>query len=95
MVINRVGPLSCAKIAGLLYLVIGLIVGAFVSLFALAGSMASEQAGARGLGALFGVGAIVFIPLFYGCIGFIGSLIAAWIYNVAAGIVGGVELDVR
>lgn len=108
MVINRVGPLSCAKITGTLYAILGLIIGACISLFAMAGSMASwlslfamtdsmpsERAGGAMSGALIGVGAIIVLPLFYGAMGFIAMLIGAWLYNVAAGIVGGVEIDVR
>ena len=95
MVINRVGPVSCAKITGTLYAILGLIVGAFLSLFALAGGMASDRAGGAMFGAVMGVGAIIILPIFYGCLGFIATLIGAWLYNVAAGIVGGVEIDVR
>lgn len=95
MVINRVGPLSCAKIAGTLYAILGLIIGACFSLFALAGGMASERTGGAMFGALMGVGAIVALPIFYGVFGFIATLVMGWLYNVAAGIVGGVEIDVR
>jgi hypothetical protein len=46
-------------------------------------------------GALFGVGSIVFFPIFYGCIGFVSTLIMAALFNVAAGVVGGVEVEAR
>jgi hypothetical protein len=46
-------------------------------------------------GALFGVGAIILLPICYGILGFIGTLIMAWLFNIAAGIVGGVEVDAR
>jgi hypothetical protein len=95
MVINRVGPLSCAKIAGALYAAIGLIIGAFVSLAAMAGAFGSEDMGGGMMSALFGVGAIVLLPIFYGCMGFIGAAISAWLYNLIAGAVGGVEVDIR
>jgi hypothetical protein len=95
MVINRIGPVSCAKITGTLYAILGLIFGAFISLFSLAGGMASDRAGGAMFGAVMGVGAIVMLPIFYGLMGFIATLIGAWLYNVAAGIVGGVEIDVR
>src|SRR5438552_2944500 len=85
MVINRVGPVSFAKITGTLYAILGLVIGAFISLFVLAGGMASNRA----------VGAIVMLPLVYGLCGFVATLVGAWLYNVAAGIVGGVEIDVR
>ena len=97
MVINRVGPVSCAKITGILYALMGLIIGAFFSLFAVAGGMmaSSDRSGAGAMGALVGVGAVIVFPILYGCMGFIATLIGAWLYNVAAGMVGGVEIDVR
>lgn len=45
------------------------------------------------MGALFGVGAVVFLPIFYAIIGFLGGLIGAGLYNALAGIVGGVEAE--
>jgi hypothetical protein len=44
---------------------------------------------------MVGVGAIIVLPIFYGGLGFVGTLIAAWLYNVIAGVVGGIELDVQ
>ena len=92
MVINRIAPFSLAKISGTLYAALGLIFGALFSLVAMAGFAAGN--GNSMFGALFGVGAIILFPIFYGCIGFVASLIGAWLYNVLAGMVGGVELDV-
>ena len=46
-------------------------------------------------GALFGVGAIILLPIFYGFFGFVGTLIMAALFNVAAGMVGGIEVDAR
>ena len=94
MVINRVTPFSLAKISGTLYAILGLVFGALFSLIAMAGAMAGGGENGSMFGALFGVGAIIMFPIFYGCIGFVGSLIIAWLYNVLAGMVGGVELDV-
>ena len=95
MVIKRVGPRSCAKIAGVLYAALGAIVDVVVALFSLSGAFASDSFGGAGLGAVVGVGAIVIAPVFYGCLGFVFALIAAGLYNIAAGFVGGVELDVQ
>jgi hypothetical protein len=95
MVITRVAPLSIAKIAGLLYLILGLIFGAIVSLLALAGGMASGEEEGAFFGALFGVGAVVMLPIVYACLGFVMTLIMAALFNVAAGITGGVEIDAR
>ena len=97
MTITRVGPLSVAKIAGILYAVIGLIIGAFFSLFSWVGGLAAmaNNDGAGGFAAIFGIGAIILAPIFYGCLGFVMTLIMAALFNVAAGIVGGVEVEAR
>ena len=95
MIIKRIGPLSCAKLSGLLYAVIGLLIGGVFSMAAMAGAFASETAGAAGIGAIMGVGAVIVFPILYGLMGFVGTLIGAWLYNVAAGVVGGVEVDIQ
>jgi hypothetical protein len=96
MVIRRVGPLSCAKIAGTLYAVIGLILGGIFSLIAMAGGFAAaDREGAPFFAAMIGTGSIIIFPIIYGCMGFIGSLIVAAIYNVLASAVGGVEVDLQ
>jgi hypothetical protein len=95
MVIRRVGPLSCAKIMGTLNAVIGLIFGAIISLIAIAGGFAANQDGAGMIGAMIGTGSIIILPIVYGCMGFITTLIAAALYNVLAGAVGGVEVDLQ
>ena len=99
MVITRVNPLSVAKVAAVLYAGIGLIAGA---LFSLVGAgMSAALAGAQGLeglgplGAMFGVGAIVIMPIVYAVMGFIGSFIFALIFNFAAGLTGGIEVETK
>ena len=95
MIIKRVGPLSFAKLSAVLYAVMGLVVGGVFSLVGLAGGFASEATGAAGVGAIVGVAAIVVFPIFYGLMGFVLTLFAAWLYNFAADFVGGVEIDVQ
>ena len=91
MTVRRIGVLSVAKVMGILYAGLGLLVGSVFTLFALLGSaigMASGEEGAI-FGLIFGVGAIILMPLFYGTIGFIVGLVASALYNLAAGMVGG------
>ena len=97
MVIRRISPLSCAKVSGILYAGIGLLIGALFSVISLviggmAEQMDSEHAGM--FGALFGVAAIVILPICYGILGFVGGAITAWLYNIVAGIAGGLEIEV-
>jgi hypothetical protein len=95
MVIRRVSPVSCAKVAGILYALLGLIIGAMISLVALAGGFSSGQREGAIFGTLFGVGAIIAAPIFYGVLGFVFALISAGLYNMAAGWVGGIEIDAQ
>jgi hypothetical protein len=95
MVIKRIAPVSIAKVAGVLYALLGVLLGGIFSLVAMAGGAASRTAGGAGFGAVIGVGAIVFFPILYGCVAFVFALIGAWLYNVAGGWVGGVEIDLE
>jgi hypothetical protein len=95
MIIKRVGPLSFARLSGALYAFIGLIIGGIFSMIAMAGGFASDTSGMPGVAAVVGVAAIVVFPILYGLMGFVATLIGAWLYNIVAGIVGGIELDVQ
>jgi hypothetical protein len=44
---------------------------------------------------MFGVGAIVFLPVIYGVMGFITGALGAAIYNLFSGMIGGVELELE
>ena len=96
MVLKRIGVLSAAKIAGVLYGTVGLLVGlgiaAVVSLFPLASANSDMPSW---LAPMFGVGAIVLGPIVYGVLGSIGGAVGAVIYNIFAGMVGGLELQLE
>jgi hypothetical protein len=40
-----------------------------------------------------GAGAIILMPIMYGIMGFIGGIISAALYNLLAGIIGGIEMN--
>jgi hypothetical protein len=86
-----VGALSCAKVTGLLYLILGLIFGACLSLVSLLGFAGGTYSPLQGI--FMGVGAIVMLPIFYGVLGFLGTLLMAALFNFAAGITGGIDVD--
>ena len=97
MVLKNVGVFSAAKIGGLLYGLIGLLFGFLFSLFSIVGAafgiMQGEESAIFGL--LFGIGAIVFLPIFYGGMGFVFAALTAWLYNLISGLVGGLELEIE
>jgi ABC-type lipoprotein release transport system permease subunit len=97
MVIRQIGVGSLAKMMGALYGLMGLIFGCILAVIALVGAgfipeSAEEPAW---LGTLFGVGAVVFLPVFYGVLGFVFGALTAWLYNVVAGMVGGVTIETQ
>src|SRR3569833_1732341 len=99
MIIRRVGPLSCAKIAGIIYAVLGLVLGAAVSMFAMIGAALSstqrpETALTPILGVVFGVGAIVILPQNNKENSKQTKQKGAWLYNLIAAKLGGIEIDV-
>jgi hypothetical protein len=99
MTIKKVGPVSCAKIAGVIYSALGFLVGALVSIFAVLRVALGSQRGVTEnamspiASAVMGVGAIVILPILYGAIGFLFALIGAWLYNLIASRMGGIEID--
>jgi len=93
MVLKSIGVMSAAKVVGVLYAVMGLLMGlVFGTLFSLIPAMSADADMPRWLAPMFGFGAIVFMPIVYGVMGFVGGAIAALIYNGLAGVIGGLEL---
>ena len=103
MTIRRFGVFSVAKVQGLLMFVFGLIIGVIYGLFFMLFGAAMSAMAPRGEGQLAGgvssvvIGLIMMIaiPIFYGILGFIFGAIGALVYNVAAGVVGGVQFDIE
>ena len=101
MVIRRVGVMSMAKLMGVLYGGLGLLIGAAFALISIVGGGAmlagGGEEGALGGGMMMGMGVamIVIAPVFYGLTGFLAGALTGWLYNLAAGWVGGIEVDIQ
>ncbi len=104
-VLKKIGVMSLAKMMAVLYAAIGFIVGIFFALFAslfmalsvmpVGGSAAGGNALMPGAFAGLGVLAIILFPVGYAIMGFIGGAITAWLYNVIAGHVGGISIELE
>ena len=94
MVLKSIGVMSAAKIVAVMYVVMGLIAGLFFGAIFSMIPMPSEGPDAvpSWLAPMFGLGAIVIMPIFYGVMGFCIGAIGALVYNGLAGVIGGVEL---
>jgi len=89
--IHRLGVLSVAKIMGAVYGTIALIFVPFFLLVALAGMASGEKAAA--FGGLFVIFLAILIPVFYAVAGFIFGALGAWVYNLLACRIGGIEME--
>ena len=97
MVIRRFGVWSVAKLYGALLAAMGLLIGAIVALASMiggaSGAFGDAQASAGPMAMMFGVGAIIFLPIFYGVLGVVMGAITAGLYNLVAGLIGGIEVE--
>lgn len=85
--IRRFDPVQVAKVMGVLYGLIGLIIAPFLLLVSF---LAPPETGR-----VFGVGFAIAIPLVYGAMGALAMLIAAALYNLVAGWVGGIDVELE
>lgn len=99
--IRKLGVLSVGKIYAVMMLVMSLLISIPYGLVIMLFGAAALGSGARD-GMLAGGGAIVMgilvmigLPIFYSIIGFIAGVIGAFIYNLFAGMVGGIEIEVE
>ena len=97
MELKEIGPVSCAKVLGIFYGGIGLIAGAIIGFFAVAGAALGHgnNYGNPFLGSLFGMGAIVFLPVMYGVLGALAGLLFSALYNLIARWVGGIQVTLQ
>jgi hypothetical protein len=82
--IVRIAPHQAGKVLGIMYFLISLLIVPFMLIGALFGS---EKAG-------MAIVAIA-LPFVYGVLGYLFSALAAAIYNLIAGFVGGLEITVE
>lgn len=95
MVIKRVGVWSVAKMYGALSGAMGLLFGIILGFASMVGVGLAEGETSPFMGVLFGAGAIVALPLFYGVMGVVVGAVGALIYNAVAAVVGGITIDVE
>jgi hypothetical protein len=83
--VRRFGVGQTAKVAGVLYALMGLVA---VPIFLVATLVAPSEAEVG-----LGIGFALLLPLLYGLLGFVFTAIGCIIYNLVAGWVGGIEVD--
>ncbi len=92
--IRRFGIMKTATVAAIMYVI---VIAIFFVPATLIFSIAGTSSGAENIGA--GIGALVvagiLAALLYGLLGFIFTAVACAVYNLAAGWVGGIEVQVE
>ncbi len=91
--LRSVGVLSCAKIMGAIYGALGLLFLPFL----LIGGFASLMFG-KGSEKMSGIAMLaiaILAPILYGAMGFVMGAFTAWIYNLFAGWIGGIRLELK
>lgn len=86
--IDRIDPVSAAKITSVMYTFLGLLFSPLILISALMND------GFGGMGFVMGVAFVLFMILVYGVMGFLGAALMSWLYNVVAPRIGGVEIEV-
>jgi hypothetical protein len=95
MVVKRFGVGSVAKIYGAISAAVGLLAGCLIALGSVMSLGVADRSEVGYLAPMFGIGAVVFLPVFYGLMGVVAGAFGAVLYNVFAGMVGGVEIEVE
>jgi len=90
LVLKRIGVLSLAKIYAVLMGVVGFVIGV---VYTIMGSVLSAVTQQPGIGIGMGVLGIIVMPVLYAVLGFISGAVGAWVYNLVAGWIGGLELE--
>jgi hypothetical protein len=97
--IKHLDIVSVMKVCFVVYGIIGLVAGLIVLLVTLASSSLIGYGEGWGPGRLsglvragFGVIMVPLIAVMYGCIGAVGGLIVAAVYNVICRIIGGIKV---
>jgi hypothetical protein len=97
--LRRIGIISAANVAAVLYALVILFFTVIVAILALfAGPNIRQVQGAPDIGAAGAVGVLIaglIFALFYAVFGWIFTAIAVWLYNVVAGITGGVQMHLE
>ncbi|MCY7344644.1 MAG: hypothetical protein LH614_00330 [Pyrinomonadaceae bacterium] len=99
--IKKLGILSVAKMYAAIFLVISLLIsipyGLIIMVFGAAMMGTGQRAGlAAGGGSIIaGLAVMIILPIVYSAMGFVGGAIGALLYNLFAGFVGGIEIEVE
>jgi hypothetical protein len=85
--LTRIAPWQAGKVFAIIYFVLSFFVVIPLALF-------SATVPSNAPGPHFGIGFVIVLPFMYALGGLIFVPLGCWIYNLAAKLVGGLEIDV-
>jgi Transmembrane domain of unknown function (DUF3566) len=85
--LTRIAPWQAGKVFAIIYFVLSFFVVVPLALF-------SAMVPSNAPGPHFGIGFVIVLPFMYALGGLIFVPLACWIYNLAAKLVGGLEITV-
>lgn len=98
LTLRRIDPIQAGKMLAALYGLMSLLFLPFMLAFMALGSFAARQQGAAASPPLplmfgMGIGFVIFLPVIYAVMGFVGGVVGAWVYNLLARWIGGFALE--
>ena len=90
-ILRSVGVLSFAKMAGAVYGALGLLFAPIFLLVGLIGAFAGPRQSP--FGPVFSVFFAILMPVLYAVMGFVMGAVGAFVYNLVAKWIGGVEVE--
>ncbi len=95
MVVKKIGVLSCAKIQAVVLAILGLIIGVLYGIIGFFIALAAPHEFGSNFPAVIFVLMPIIMPIFYGILGFISGAIGAFVYNIVAKWIGGLEVEIE
>jgi len=89
--LTNVSPLKLGITLAVIYGIMSLVVLVPVFLIMSLAGAASARPGAQALPVIFTGAFVIFLPIMYAVVGFLGGVIAAFVYNIVAKWTGGIE----
>lgn len=93
--LTRIAPLQLGKVVAAIYALFTILFAPIILLFGLLAAFSPEAPASPAIVIIGTLLAALFVPVFYGAMGFIFGAIGALIYNLIATWVGGIEIEVE
>jgi len=96
--LTRIGPVKFGVILGILYGLMSLLIIPFFLIFAIVAAIAphtGNDSAAQRFGVAGAIAMCIFLPIMYAAMGCLMGMLMAWLYNVIASWVGGIEFEVE